>query len=89
MIAFGLTGVAVIIYSFSGIFYKKTCYKCILTAIIIALSIFAYLKYKEGPAVVQMKEDVLYIHPKSQTPANDDVYNGSKNDPNLKQDTTK
>ena len=89
LIAFGLSTVATIIYSFTGAFCKKTSHKCILTAIIITLSIFGYLKYKEGPSVVQMKEDVLYIHPKSQTLSNDEVYDGSKNDPNLKQDTTK
>lgn len=89
MILFGMFSVGVIIHSFSGVFCKKACYRWLLTAVIMVMSVGGYMWYKEGPKVVRMKEDVLYILPKSQTPSNDEIFDGSKNDPNLKQDTVR
>ena len=51
------------------------------------------------PKTVHMKEDVLYLQPVPKVPSApivheniwnpDSIFDGSKNDPNLKQDTTK
>ena len=41
------------------------------------------------PTTVQMKENVLYVHPVDKfQKTNDEIFDGSKNDPNLKPDTT-
>lgn len=62
---------------------KSLIYACILSG----LFIFAYNFAHRPPNVVRMKEDVLYIVPKSTIKSNDEIYDGSKNDPNFKQDT--
>ena len=70
----------------------KVCRKLksfIFATILTAFCIFIYIKIKEPPDNVKMKENVLYIHPKSQVHQTNpnDIYDGSKNDPNLKRDT--
>jgi hypothetical protein len=60
------SAVACVFYAFIGIFpsFKKPIVKLILTACMIGLCIFAYYEFNK-PKVVQMKEDVMYILPKS------------------------
>jgi amino acid permease len=75
--------------------------KILLTILGVALVIAGYFYVPKGltivmdrfSGVVHMKEDVLYVHPapKPQEPAvwnADSIYDGGKNDPNLKRDTT-
>lgn len=85
-------GVSLIIYFF---FYDAILQKCkvcrklkslICACIISALCIFIYSEIHKPPSIIRMKEDVLYIHPKSELQKDpNDIYDGSKNDPNLKQ----
>jgi len=60
--------VACIFYAFIGIFpsFKKPIVKLVLTTCLVSLSIFAYYEFNK-PKVVRMKEDVMYILPKSDT----------------------
>ena len=82
--------IACIIYAFAGIFTKNKLLKWIITICIAVAIIFIHYRIK-NPRVVQLKENVLYILPKSKAPVNpNDIYDGSKNDPNIeKHDTTK
>jgi predicted Na+-dependent transporter len=87
-----LTGGGIITYHFfKAIFDKHKKRKlicCSLTVIAMIIGISIYILTHRPTKVVYMKEDVLYILPKSQIQSNpDDIYDGSINDPNLKQDT--
>ena len=59
----------------------------LIWSLVIVLFIFGiislYNYIKDRP--VYMKEDVLYVRPKNKI--NDELYNGSKDDPNIKEDT--
>jgi hypothetical protein len=58
------------------------------TFIFVTIAFGTYLKNRP----VHMKEDVLYVHPKPKVapaPEIKEVFDGSKNDPNVKEDTTK
>ena len=91
--AFSFLGAFLIIYFFLHDAILQKCkkrrrLKSIIGACFIAgLCIFAYNLAHRPPSVVRMKEDVLYIVPKSTLKSNDEIYDGSKNDPNFKQDT--
>jgi apolipoprotein N-acyltransferase len=62
------SAVACIFYAFIGIFplFKKSTLKLILTACFIIICIFIYHEFNK-PTTVRMKEDVMYILPKSDT----------------------
>jgi hypothetical protein len=85
-------------YSLAGAFTKIKRNKYIAVFVTMLLSIFIYYEVTKPPVPVRMKEDVLYILPKSKIPKSeipkntynaDSIYNGTKNDPNLKRDTIK
>jgi hypothetical protein len=83
-------GISLIIYFFfsDAIFQKcKTCkkLKCIACSIIVAaLCVFIYQKIHEPPKVIQMKEDVIYVHPKS--PIDTNVYPKNKETVRMQED---
>ena len=91
-----LLGVTLIVYFFFSdvIFQKcKKCkkLKCFLCSCLIAIiCIFSYVQIHKPPTHIQMKEDIVYKHPKSPIDTNiynpDKIFDGSKNDPNLKDD---
>jgi hypothetical protein len=90
-----LTGLLVlsvicILWAFAGAFTKKKWAKAIITGVLTTVCLLWYIESRKPPSVIHMKEDVLYIHPKSKIDKDpNDIYDGSKNDPNLKQDTIK
>jgi hypothetical protein len=51
-------------YSFAAVITKKRIWKYVITVIMAALVAFIYWEINK-PKVVHMKEDVLYIKPKS------------------------
>lgn len=87
--------IATIIYFFFSdvIFQKCKKYKkikCLICSCIFAtFCVFIYIEIHKPPHTIQMKEDVLYVHPKSQIPTSNtnDIYDGSENDPNVKSST--
>ena len=89
LVSLSLTGGGIITYHFFRAFFDKhkkrklICYS--LTAISLVIGITIYTLVNRPTNVVHMKEDVLYIRPKSII---NDIYDGSENDPNFKQDTT-
>lgn len=91
MMLISLSGGGVITYHFFKVFFEKhkrrklICYSLTTLALIIGITIYTLVN--RPTKVVRMKEDVLYIRPKSEVQPND-IYDGSVNDPNLKQDTT-
>jgi len=60
-------GVTTIFYSFTGIFKCKTGLRCLITAVMLSACIFWYIESRRPPDVIRMKEDQLYILPKSST----------------------
>jgi hypothetical protein len=72
-----------IFYPFFGIWIQNKYLKYTLSILTAGLIIFFVIMDKHQD-VVRMREDVIYVHPKEK-----DIYDGSKNDPNLKPDTTK
>lgn len=64
--------VACIFYAFLGIFpsFKKPIVKFTLTTLMIIICIFTYYEFHK-PKIVHMKEDVLYVLPKSKTENNE------------------
>ena len=80
------SAVACIFYAFAGAFTKKRWLKWLTTLCLIIACVFIR-ELTKRPTAVRMKEDVLYIHPKNTIKSNNEIYNGSKDDPNLKQDT--
>jgi hypothetical protein len=59
------SGVGVIFYSFAGIFTTNKIKKWLATIILIAICVFIFVKLQEGPKVIRMEEDVIYILPKA------------------------
>jgi hypothetical protein len=89
-IIFGVTiAVGCMAHAFAGAFTKTEWKKWIAVIFIVGGGFFWYYVSQKDTGVVKMKEDVMYIHPKSTLTNPDDIYDGSENDPNLKQDTTK
>jgi hypothetical protein len=58
------SGVGIIFYSFAGIFTQNKIKKWISTILMVIACILFYTWMHKDPSVVQMKEDVLYVHPK-------------------------
>ena len=58
-------GVTTIFYSFTGIFKCKTWLRCLITALMLSACIYFYIDSKRPPDIIRMKEDQLYILPKS------------------------
>ena len=58
-------GITTIFYSFTGIFKCKTGLRCLITAVMLSACIFWYIESKRPPDIIRMKEDQLYILPKS------------------------
>ena len=88
LVLLSLIGGGIITYSFFNAIFdkhkKKISICCSLTATSMVIGITIYLLMHQSSKVVYMKEDVLYIHPST----HNDIYDGSANDPNFKQDTT-
>lgn len=62
------TGVALIFYYFAAVFTKKKLYKLLFVLLMSAMCVFIYYEINHPrKKVVRMKEDVLYILPKSDT----------------------
>jgi len=60
---------------------------CICTIIALTICAFIYLELNKLPTNIRMKEDILYVHPKSEIQKDqNDIYDGSKDDPNLKEE---
>ena len=64
-VAIVAVGVTTIFYSFSGIFKCKTWVRCLITALMLSACIYFYIDSKRPPDIIRMKEDQLYILPKS------------------------
>ena len=91
LIALGLfsAGWAVLCF-WKAIFQKrKRCklYSWACTIIFAAICVIFWYGMHRNTGIVRMDEDVLYIHPRSEN--HTVVYDGTKNDPNVKEDTTK
>ena len=59
-------GVSCLIYSFLGVFIHENNKKRLIITIVIAMFGLAIYSYVNNDHVVYMKEDVLYIKPKSE-----------------------
>ena len=67
LVLLSLSGVGILFYSLAGIFTQVKLKKWIVTILLIAISSFVYYETHKYPKVVQMQEDVLYVHPKPST----------------------
>jgi len=70
-----------IIYSFLSIFLKNKKLKYLIIILFLGGCLFWYYIEQKPSNIIYMQEDVLYIRPN-----NNDIYDGSKNDPNLHPD---
>ena len=63
MTGLSFAGVVCMVYCFTGIFTKKRLVKLLICTIIGIFFTLGYYYAHKKPNFVQMKEDILYVHP--------------------------